>query len=100
MRITINQPGKVSAAFALMVMASAVQGLGGESASSPRPGATTNQVVVTNVIVVTNHVVVTNLVPGANGPAAGRTNSALPDLESGSRRMTASIGFSSNPASG
>jgi putative salt-induced outer membrane protein YdiY len=80
MSIIINRPGSVSVVFALIWLASAVKGFGAESVNSLQPVATGNYVVVTNMVIVTNYVVVTNLVQSTNGPAAARTNSALPDL--------------------
>jgi putative salt-induced outer membrane protein YdiY len=80
MKITIDKLGNASVAFALTLLASAVQGFAADSVNSLPPVAASNYVVVTNMVVVTNYVVVTNLVQGTNGPAAARTNSALPDL--------------------
>ena len=73
-------------AFALIWLASAVQGSGAEPVSSLKPVVATNTVLVTNLVVVTNYVVTTNLVintntdPGAGRLTAGRANSPLPDL--------------------
>jgi putative salt-induced outer membrane protein YdiY len=80
MRIAINKCGNASVAFALILLASAVQGFAADSVNSLQPVAASNYVVVTNMVVITNYVVVTNLVPGTNGLVTVRTNSALPDL--------------------
>jgi putative salt-induced outer membrane protein YdiY len=74
MKITFNRPGNLSVAFALILLASAIQDFGADSVGSLQPGSAGNYVVVTNMVVVTN------LVSSTNGPAAARTNSALPDL--------------------
>ena len=69
-------------AFVLIWLLAAVKGFGGEPVNSVPPIATTNYVLVTNVVVVTvtNYVVTTNAVLSTSSLAAGRTSSALPDL--------------------
>ncbi len=68
--------------FVLICLASAIKGFGAEPVNSVPLIAATNYVLVTNVIVVTvtNYVVTTNVVLSPSSLAAGRTNSALPDL--------------------
>jgi hypothetical protein len=69
-------------AFVLIWLLAAVRGFGADPVNSVPPIAATNYVLVTNVIVVTvtNYVVTTNAVLITSSLAAGRTNSALPDL--------------------